>query len=96
MHVACAQRKFYFLSKELIICICYNFSVGARAQNSILGLGPWALSEDMDRSEEEEQIIVKRFQLKSQRWGIGERLSEEELLLGYDEYSSQYELHQLA
>ena len=52
------------------------------------------MSEDMDRSEEEEQIVVKRSQLKSQRWGIGERLSEEELLLGYDEYSSQYELHQ--
>ena len=58
-------------------------------------IGPWALFEDMDRSKEEEQIVVKRSQLKSQRWGIGERLFEEELLLGYDEYSSQYELHQL-
>ena len=26
----------------------------------------------MDRSEEEEQIVVKRSQLKSQGWGIGE------------------------
>ena len=70
-------------------------NVGTRAQNSILGLGPWALSEHIDRSEEE-QIVVKRSQLKSQGWGIGERLSEEELLLGYDEYNSQYGLHQLA
>ena len=50
----------------------------------------------MDRSEEKEQILVKRSQLKSQTWGIGERLFEEELLFEYDEYSSQYELHQLA
>ena len=57
----------------------------------------WALGlvRGHGRSEEEEQIVVKRFQLKSQRWGTGERLSEE-LLLRYDEYSSQYELHQLA
>ena len=50
----------------------------------------------MDRFEDEEQIIIKRSQLKSQRWGTGERLFEEELLLGDDEYSSQYELHELA
>ena len=43
-------------------------------------IGPWALFEDMDRSKKGEQIIVKHFQLKSQRWGIGERLSEKELL----------------
>ena len=58
-------------------------------------VGPWVLSKDIDRSKEEEQIVVKRSQLKSQRWRTGERLSKEELLLGYDEYGSQYELYQL-
>ena len=41
---------------------------------------PWALFEDMDRSKKEEQIVVKHSQLKSQGWGISERLFEEELL----------------
>ena len=57
-------------------------------------IGPQALSEDIDRSEEK-RIVVKHSQLKSQRWGTSERLFEEELLLGYDEYNSQYVLHPL-
>ena len=32
--------------------------VGTRAQNNVLGLGPWALSEDTNKSEEE-QITIK-------------------------------------
>ena len=79
-----------FILSKLIIIV----TVGIRARNSMLGLGPWALSKDINRSEEK-RVVVKRSQLKSQRWGISERLSEEELLLGYDEYSSQYVLHPL-
>ena len=66
------------------------------------GQGPkivyWALGlvQGYSRSEEEEQLVVKCSQLKSQRWGTSERLFEEELLLGHDECSSQYKLHQLA
>ena len=49
----------------------------------------WALglSEVIDRSKEE-QMVVKRSQLKSQRWGANESLSEEQFLLGYDERGS--------
>ena len=57
-------------------------------------IGPWVLSEDIDRSEEK-QVVVKHFQLKSQRWGTSKRLSEDELLLRYDEYSTQYVLRPL-
>ena len=54
-------------------------------KNITVGEGPkivyWALdlSENMDRFEDEEQIIIKRSQLKSQRQGTSERLSEEEI-----------------
>ena len=42
-----------------------------------------------------EQIVVTSSQLKSHKWRTNERWSEEEVLLGYDEYSSKYVLQQL-
>ena len=39
-------------------------TVGTRAQNSVFG--HWALSEDIDKSEND-QVIVKHSQSKSQR-----------------------------
>ena len=67
-------------------------TVGTRVQNNVFG--PWALSEDIDKSEKD-QVIVKHSQSKSQRWGTNGRQSKEEIILGYDENSSQYVLYLL-
>ena len=44
-------------------------------------IGPWVLSEDIDRFEEE-QITIRSSQLKSHKWGMNGRIFEEEYLLG--------------
>ena len=69
--------------------------IGVGGEDPRSYIGPWGLSEDIDKSKEE-KIVVRYSQLKSRKQGTNKKLSEEEFLLKYDEYSSQYVLQQLA
>ena len=50
-------------------------------------IGPWALFEDIEWTEEK-QIIIKGLNLKPHKQETNERWSKEELLLRYDECNS--------
>ena len=63
--------------------------VGVRAQDRILGLGPWALSEGINRFEEK-LLMIRNSQTKTYKWRANEWLSEEYILLGLSEYGSKY------
>ena len=67
-HFLSGFNRFFFFFQKIFSFVSGTsiYSVGAMAQNSILGLGPCPRT---CRSEEEEQIVIKRSQLKSQRWG---------------------------
>ena len=56
--------------------------------------GPWALSEDIIRSEDK-QIIMKYSQTKFRKKRSNEWISEEYILLGLNEYGSKYIIQQL-
>ena len=57
-------------------------------------IGPWALSEDINRSEDK-QIIVKYSQTKFRKKRANEWLFEEYILLKLNEHGSKYIIQQL-
>ena len=57
-------------------------------------IGPWALSKDMNRSEDK-QIMVKDSQTKFRKKRANEWMSEEYILLVLNEYGSKYITQQL-
>ena len=52
---------------EYVFCKKKEF-VGTRAQSKVLGLGPWALSKDIDKPEEE-RIATKGFPVEISQVG---------------------------
>ena len=57
-------------------------------------IGPWALSENINRSEDK-QVIMKYSQTQLRKKRENEWLSEEYILLGLNEYCSKYIIQQL-
>ena len=65
-----------------------------RGKGLRLYIGTWALSEDINRSEDK-QIIVKYSQTKFRKKRANEWLSEEYMLLKLNEHGSKYIIQQL-
>ena len=63
---------------------CYSRGKGPRSYT-----GPWALSEDINRSEDK-QVIMKYSQTKFHKKRENEWLSKEYILLKLNEYGSKY------
>ena len=88
--------KYHYFSK-LLVFYHYLRNIQCRCKGPRSYIGPWALSEEINRSEEK-LLIMRYSQTKFYKWRANEWLSKEYILLRlnkFDSFDSKHIIQQL-